>query len=129
MKALSGAAIIVAVVNGCSVDGGTAHRDVKVKAMHGWEAGRAKNCMLLTGNSAIEGGKATPDPKEMWCNDQRKADPDSMNWDYIHISTVRLDRPGEKTFNDGHHFAVPLICEEASSTEIKCVFDGSAVAK
>jgi hypothetical protein len=126
---LSVAVIVVGVICGCSISGGTAHMDVKVKAVHAWEPGRAKNCMLLTGNPAIEGGKATPDPKEMWCNDQRKVDPDDMQWDYIHVSTVRLDAQGQKTFNDRHHFAVPLICEKVSSTQIKCVFDGTAPEK
>jgi hypothetical protein len=40
-----------------------------------------------------------------------------------------LDEQGEKTVNDGHHFAVPLICEKASSTETKRVFDGTAPEK
>jgi hypothetical protein len=90
-------ATIIAVVYGCTVNGWNTYADVKVKALHAWETGRAKNCMLLTGNPAIEGGKATPDPREMLCNDRRKADPDSMNWDYIHISTVKLDETFGKT--------------------------------
>jgi len=83
----------------------------------------------LTGNPAREGGKATPDPKEMLCNDQRKADPDSMNWDYIHISAVKLDEKGEKTFKDGRHWPVPLVCGQVSQAEMKCLFDGIAPEK
>lgn len=80
--------------------------------------------MLMTGNPVVQGGKAGPDPKEMWCNDQKKTDPDDMAWEYIRIVTVSLDDESEKSFHDGQHFAVPLICQESSKTEMNCVFDG-----
>ena len=82
----------------CGCSSGNEHADIKVKATHAWEKGRAKNCMLLTGRSAIEGGRNGPDPKEMWCSDRRTNDPQDMNWEYVRISTVMLDQTSEKAF-------------------------------
>jgi len=104
---------------------GTEHANVKVKALHAWEAGRAKHCMLLTGRSVIEGGKAGPDPKEMWCSDQRKTDPDEMNWDYVRISNLTLDETSEKQFHNTEKWGVPMLCQEASTSKLRCVFDGT----
>jgi hypothetical protein len=108
---------------GCS--NSNKHANVKVKALHGWEPGRAKSCMLLTGRSVIQGGKAGPDPKEMRCTDQRKTDPDEMNWDYVRISNVIVDEVSEKQFNNSEKWGVPMLCQELSASELKCVFDGT----
>jgi hypothetical protein len=115
--------LITVLMIGCSNT--TEHANVKVKALHSWEAGRAKHCMLLTGRSVIEGDKAGPDPKEMWCSDQRKNDPDEMNWDYVRISNVVLDEVSERQFHDSDKWGVPMLCEEAAATKFKCVFDGA----
>lgn len=115
--------LITMFLFGCSQ--GTEHANVKVKALHAWEAGRAKHCMLLTGRSVIEGGKAGPDPKEMWCSDQRKTDPGEMNWDYVRISSVVLDKASERQFHDSENWGVPMLCQEASTSKLKCVFDGT----
>jgi hypothetical protein len=123
MKKSSFAALLAIIVVGCS--SGSKHADIKVKALHAWERGRAKNCMLLTGHPFIQGGKSTPDPKEMWCSDQRRTDPDEMSWEYVHISNVMLDKAGEQASHDGQKWGVPLVCEEVASSELKCVFDGN----
>ena len=115
-------ALFALVLTGCS---GGRHADVKVKALHAWEKGRAKNCMLLTGKPLVQGGKPIPDPKEMWCSDQHKTDPDGMSWEYVHISDVTLDKAGEKAFHDTEKWSVPLFCEEVTASELKCVFDGA----
>lgn len=115
--------LLAIIVIGCA---GNKHTDVKVKALHTWEKGRAKNCMLLTGRSVVEGGKAGPDPKEMWCTDQRKADPNDMSWEYVHISNVVLDQAGQQSFHNSQNWGVPLVCEEVSLSELKCLFDGSS---
>ena len=94
-------------------------------ALHAWEAGRAKHCMLLTGRSGTEGGKDGPDPKEMYCSDQRKTDPDEMNWDYVRISNLTLDETSEKQFHNTEKWGVPMLCQEASTSKLKCVFDGT----
>ena len=54
-------ALLAYAAVGCSV--GERHTDVKVKALHAWEKGPAKKCMLLTGRAVVEGGKSGPDPK------------------------------------------------------------------
>ena len=113
--------LLAIILVGCSSGG--RHATVKVKAVHAWEKGRAKNCMLLTGSPVIQGGKATPDPKEMWCSDQRMSDPDEMAWEYIRIANVRLDEASEKSFHDSQKWGVPLLCQEISSSELNCVFD------
>jgi hypothetical protein len=113
--------VIVAIFVGCSSP--HEHANVKVKATHGWEAGRAKHCMLLTGRSVVRGGKAGPDPKEMLCNDQKKSDPDDMEWEYVRISNISLDATSETTFHNSENWAVPLLCQEQTSSELKCIFD------
>lgn len=109
------------IVVGCS--NGNKHTDIKVKALHAWEKGRAKNCMLLNGNPSVQGGTPQPDPKEMWCTDQRANDPDNMQWEYIRISNVVLDEVSEKEFHDKDRWAVHVVCEEVSKSELKCVSD------
>jgi hypothetical protein len=114
--------LITAPLVGCSR---TEHANVKVKALHPWEAGRAKHCMLLTGRSVTEGGKSAPDPREMWCNDQRKSDPDQVQWDYERISNVVLDKESERQFHNSQKWGVPVLCQEASASKLNCVFDGT----
>jgi hypothetical protein len=53
--------------------------------------------MLLTGRSVVEGGKTGPDPKETWCGDQGKSDPDDMNWEYV-LMMLRCDCAGMGAF-------------------------------
>lgn len=122
VKAIS-IALLATMFVGCS--NRAKHADIKVKALHAWERGRAKNCMLLTGQPIVQGGKPIPDPKEMWCSDHGGADPDEMNREYVHIANVTLDNPSEQAFHDRQEWAVPLVCEEVSSAELKCVFDGT----
>lgn len=45
--------LLAIIISGCST--GNKHADVKVKAIHAWEHGRAKSCMLLTRNSVVQG--------------------------------------------------------------------------
>jgi hypothetical protein len=115
--------LITVLLLGCSNT--TEHLNVKVKALHAWEPGRAKHCMLLTGRSVTQGGKTGPDPKEMWCSDQRKDDPDEMQWDYVRISNVDLDEVSERQFHDSNKWGVPMLCQEALTGKFTCVFDGA----
>jgi hypothetical protein len=106
-------------------DTGHIHPDIKVKALHMWEKGRAKNCMLLTGRAVTQGVKDGADPKEMRCTDQLSTDPNDMNWDYVRIANVRLDDEGEKAFHNSEKWGVRLVCREVSPSELKCIFDGT----
>jgi hypothetical protein len=90
--------LLVALVAGC---GNSSHSNVKVKSLHGWEAGRAKHCMLLNGGSVVEGGKR------------------------VYVAKVEVDEKSEEVFRDtAKHFAVPLLCTRIDTRIFSCVYDG-----
>lgn len=116
-----GPAVLFLIVGfvGCSPSQNR-HEDIKVKAANKWERGRAKHCMLFNGRPSVIGGKVEPDPKEMLCQLN-----ETSEMSYSRISNLTLDDASEKLFHDPEHYGVPMLCQETSETELKCVLDSN----